>query len=110
MDFPMLEFLHKHNITWCDWQVSSNAILCGRLDILKYIYECGYPWNQTADIIECGGPWDEQSCLDAIESGHLEILKYLCEHGCPWDKSACREKAIQHHRHEILEWMDATCE
>lgn len=47
----------------------------GRLDVLRYLYENGCPW-------------DKDSTEQAAGSGQLESLMFLHENGCPWDAEA----------------------
>jgi Ankyrin repeats (many copies) len=78
--------------------VRDNAAIYGNLEVLKWVHNRSYPWNEEVcceaaysgrlDILkylhENGCPWDEVTCYAAAHNGHLEILKYLRENRCPW--------------------------
>lgn len=63
-----------NNITNAD--MCTIAALMGHFDLLKWLHQNNYCWN-------------ENTCCAAALGGHLEILKYLHENGCQWDNLTC---------------------
>lgn len=65
-----LSVLDKFGIYFARMWVSYYVACTNRLDILKYMFECGYPL--ISDIYTV-----------AIQNRNMEILKYICENRCP---------------------------
>ncbi len=75
----------------------------GRLEILKWLRENNFPWDEeTCRRAASGGhlemlqwarangcPWHEGTCMYAAKGGHLEVLQWLRANGCPWDEETC---------------------
>jgi hypothetical protein len=78
------------------------AALSGRIEVLEYLDEVGFVWDEMAcanaafnghlDALvwlrdpsrNC--PLDCVCSAAAARSGHLEVLKWLRENGCPWNE------------------------
>jgi len=73
------------------------AAKAGRLDILEYMRELGYAWN-------------EWTCWKAARNGHLDILRYAHEHGCSWDKETCWAAARNGHSECLRYAMENGCD
>ena len=85
------------------------AALGGQLEVLMWLIDNGYPWDERTcahaaygghlEVLkyahEKGCPWDADTCQEAARGGHLEVLKYAHENGCPWDWRTCRAAASQ---------------
>ena len=83
------------------------AVRDGRLRVLQYLRDEGFPWNmRTCSEAAAGGHldflryarengcwWGPETCERAAEGGHLECLKYARENGCSWGKSTCSKAA-----------------
>lgn len=73
------------------------AASSGRLDLLQWVHENGYPWDHNTcskaaehGHLECliyarqnGCGWNEQTTLLAAQNGHLNCLEYASENSCP---------------------------
>ena len=93
----------------------------GSVEVLEYLLERGYEFDQNA----CGGaarggclkalkflrgldppcPWGEWTCKGAARRGHLEVLKWLRAQNppCPWSAFTC-EGAAQGGHLDVLKW------
>ena len=83
--------------------ITSLKYLTSKLNLLKYAFNNGCPWDKyTCRIaaknghLEClkyahnnGCPWDEFTCKSAASNGQLECLKYAFNNGCHWNKEEC---------------------
>lgn len=56
--------------------LSEMAARFGRLDLIQYLQNEGFPWGSS-------------TCRYAAQRGSLECLKYLHEHGCGWNDACC---------------------
>ena len=54
------------------WSCTDTAAKNGLLDILKYLQQNNFPW-------------DEYTMIHALHGGHLNCLKFAHESGCPWN-------------------------
>ena len=73
------------------------AAALGQLEILKWLRENNFPW-------------DEETCRRAASGGHLEVLQWACANGCPWNEDTCKYAANGGHL-EVLQWARANgCE
>ena len=80
--------------------IATNA---GHLEVLKWLHENGYPWNEdTCELAARHGhlgvlqwahangcPWDEGTCAAAARGGHTEALAWARKKDCPWDEEMC---------------------
>ena len=71
-DVVMSRYFGPNYPTTVDAWIPAYAAAGGHLEVLKYLRELQYPW-------------DEKTCEYAAAGGHLEVLKYAHENGCPWD-------------------------
>ena len=91
--------------------IISLKIITSKLNLLKYAFNNGCPWNESTchyaaknGNLEClkyafnnGCPWDELTCSNAASNGHLECLKYAHNNGCPWYEYTCYYAAQNGH-------------
>ena len=104
-------YYQKHRI--CEIAASG-----GNLEVLIYVHENGYPWNEYTSqkaagngSLEClkyihenGCPWDEYISLCAVYGG-LSIFKYCYDEGCPWIRDKCLEICEAQNKHDIIDWI-----
>ena len=81
------------------------------LDILKFLYELGCPFNSETiestiehQKMECfefaisiGCPLSSTQLCMAASKNNLQMLKILIEHGAPWTTEVCSEAAAEGH-------------
>jgi len=67
------------------------AAFYGRLDVLIYLHEVGYPLNMY-------------TCWNAVLGNHLNVVKYLHENGFPLMADACRI-ATEDNNQDILKYL-----
>lgn len=99
------------------------AIRSGQLEIVKYLYTCGFvPNAKTCYLAAEKGyleilkwlrsvrcPWDASTCDAAAFYGHLELLQWLREQDCPWDERVCESAAYCGHLHILIWARDNGC-
>jgi hypothetical protein len=74
-DLSGMQLLHQRgdldedSDSLCKW-----AALQGQLEILKWLRENDFPW-------------DEKTCTRAVRGGHLEVLQWLRANSCPWNEN-----------------------
>jgi len=74
-DLSGMQLLHQRgdldedSDSLCKW-----AALQGQLEILKWLRENDFPW-------------DEKTCTRAVRGGHLEVLQWLRADSCPWNEN-----------------------
>lgn len=71
-DLKMLKFLTTDYALRVDHGAVQLAAQTGNLEILKWLKENQYPW-------------DNFTCKCAINNNHFELLKWMINNGCPWD-------------------------
>jgi hypothetical protein len=58
----------------------------GHLNVLQYLHENGFPWDegtcQSAAEGDHGCPWDERTCWFAECQGHADVLRWAIDNGC----------------------------
>jgi len=74
-----------------DTSVCAEAARGGHLELLAYLRECGFAWN-------------ERTCSEAIRGGHLDVLRFARTHGCPWTSRVLAEAATDGDP-KMLRWM-----
>ena len=79
-DVVMSRYFGPNYPTTVDAWIPAYAAAGGHLEVLKYLRELQYPW-------------DEKTCEYAAAGGHLEVLKYAHENGCPWDIARFRHNS-----------------
>jgi len=96
------------------------AAALGQLEILKWLRENNFPWDEeTCRRAASGGhlevlqwacangcQWNERTCTGAAQGGHLEVLQWAHANGCPWHSWTCSMAARGGHL-EILQWARA---
>lgn len=60
----------SHISKLCNEKICAAAARHGRLDILKWLRQKGFPW-------------DDRTCVDAIRNNHFDVLKWAMKCGCP---------------------------
>ena len=95
--------------------IKDYAVKLGKLEILKYLHENGYPWHKSGSAtleaclygqIEClrysyenGSNWHIDSTLQAARTGNLDCLKYAHEIKAYWHPdttlAACKNGNIE---------------
>ena len=92
----------------------------GQLEILKWLRENDFPWNEETcaraalfghlELLqwahENGCPWKQNTCSATAEGRHLEVLQWARANGCPWDEWTCSDAAYGGHL-EVLQWARA---
>lgn len=85
-----------------------HAIKVGDLELVKFLYEKGYPFKEKDTHF-----YDLGTCSLAAQSGNLDILKYIHEKGCPLGAHAYTKAGVNGHLHIVkylyeqgLEWDD----
>ena len=74
-DLSGLQLLHQRgdldddSDSLCMWAAGE-----GQLEILKWLHENDFPW-------------DEERRARAALGGHLEVLQWLRANGCPWNEN-----------------------
>ncbi len=66
------------------------AVQSGKIEILKWLHEHGYPWN-------------EDVCAEAAECCNLRTLMWLREKGCRWNGKTlalARDNGLE----DVYEW------
>ena len=93
----------------------------GRLDVLKWFFEKGFPMDLkwcVSGAMNSGhvhilqwmkdngmtGEWLNYHMFSAACRGHLEVVKWLHANGCPWDENACSLAAVRKHW-DILQYL-----
>jgi hypothetical protein len=79
---PCVEYLVRCRTTPVTLEACKAAAGAGHLELLKYLFHQGFPW-------------DKDTCLAAAGNGHLSCLQFAHEQACPWDQFVCREAALQ---------------
>ena len=93
-DLSGMQLLHQRgdldedSDSLCKW-----AALQGQLEILKWLRENDFPW-------------DEKTCTRAVRGGHLEVLQWLRANSCPWNEYTCAWAAHDGDL-EMLQWARA---
>ena len=89
----------------------------GQLEILKWLRENDFPWDEKTCRLAAGGghleilrwahsngcPFDKKTRAWAAREGHLEVLQWLRANGCPWNEETCESAAEGGHL-ETLQW------
>ena len=87
-----------------DEDVMVVAAYYGRLEMVKWLKEQGWPWSPTVSwaaasmgrlevlqwLRENGCPWDQTTCESAAGGSHPEVLEYALKNGCGWDWTTAR--------------------
>jgi hypothetical protein len=118
---PRLEWAFAHGLPnafpW-NSRMAHNATVQNHLEVLKWAYEQGCPWNSEELCLqamkhkdlaiikwmrESGCAWRRDMCHLATNLGNLEALKWLREIGEPWNELVCQRAAIDGNL-EMLMW------
>ena len=117
----VLQWLHGQGCPWGS-DTFGEAIKGGHLGVLQWAHAhgCPYPVGPWVcmkaarlgriDILtwarDQGWPWDQYTCAAAAKHGHFAALQWACANGCPWGDVVC-SCAAAHGRLEILQWLRA---
>ncbi|WZN66129.1 putative ankyrin repeat protein [Chloropicon roscoffensis] len=117
----ILRWLMEEKGCESNWQTGRRAGLGGSVEVLDYLGERGYEFDEDACAGAARGgrlkalkylrgldppcPWDEGTCEWAAEGGHLEILKFARgqDPPCPWHRGTCANAARAGHL-DVLKW------
>jgi len=113
-------------------RIQSSAILTyaaqeGNFEIVKWLHEKGFPFNESTCIYavfggnfeilewlkpkfdEIGWPFRKEVCMYAASKGHLEILKWLRSFSdgeeCPWNYQECVTASDKNGHDDIVRWL-----
>src|SRR5947208_4294656 len=76
----LLIWAHNNYSHHDDWFIYATAAYNGNLDIIKWLKQNGYIWN-------------EETYAYAASGNQLEIIKWAKLNGCPWDENTCKVAA-----------------
>jgi len=116
--YNLNDLIMKQAIDYKKYSMMNAAASFGNLDVIIYLHENGYIWNESCcegasaygqlEVLkylhENGCPWNEKCCEKASSEGHLECLKYLHENGCPWNAKSTHF-ASQNRHSEVLKYL-----
>ncbi|GFR42628.1 hypothetical protein Agub_g3564 [Astrephomene gubernaculifera] len=66
------------------------AASLGRLDMLQWLLQHGFPWGDALP--------------GAASKGHVDMCEWLLDNGCPWDAAAMSSAARNGHL-DVAEWL-----
>lgn len=95
------------------------AVASGRLNILIWLHENKYPWDELSCIEAAKNnhlgilqylhenkcPCNERVSFSAATNGHCDVLKYLIKNWCPCDRSLCLHVAIRNGHLNIVKYL-----
>lgn len=116
--FVLNEFDYEKTEDYC-----SSASFHGKLDILTYLHENGFPLSNSVLMYAVSGyymdcvkyavengcqfnnNWDDEGTLRfIIKEGNIEELKYLIENGCPYSSNEL-DLAIEFNKLDIVKYL-----
>ena len=119
-----MKWLYEENGVPLIEQVFEQAVRCGKIENMKWLYEQKCHWgkftfSQAAKhgdldnmkwLYEKSCPWGEYTFNHAAYYGSLENLNWLLEKECPWGIATiaafCREQNNPP-KESIIQWMQA---
>jgi hypothetical protein len=140
------EFGHLHILKWMIYDINvdfkeneeywtcSWAAHGGKLDVLKWLRDNNFRWNEMTTsqaavgnhfevlkyVIDNGCPFDELTFANAAKhkgKSSIETLSWLRRIGCPWDEYTCSTaassgnlEALQWLRENGCPWSERTCD
>ena len=106
-----LQYIKTHTTFTLNELTIQAALSEGHLDIVKFLYEAGCPWdfNPYTQVIkhghydgmvfmhQHGAMFEASDCTLAAHHGRLQCLQYMHSHGALWDETTCRAAAENGH-------------
>jgi ankyrin repeat protein len=114
-------FKHVYTLGHNDLYLFYRAVHGGNIDIVKFLYSQGCPWDEYAcqiaasrgyfDILkylhENGCLWNDDVTYGAAEKGNLKVLNYAVTHGCGININTCIEAALCKQKFHIIGYLQS---